>query len=1022
MCFRRATTALLVIAGPAVLYLAGQESAPPTVENVRALQAKFKAERDFIVKKRIAKRFLPAFMARAEEIARRADKALEANRWLQAAEGFHQARWQLPYQSPQVPAEHVARVLGNLRLRHAQEIHALAFSPDGTRVATGSRDRTVKIWDLGNGHEVLSFTGHDDVVRAVAFSPDGKTVASAGGDKDVRLWASHDGKEVQVLKGEGTYVTSLAYSPDGKYLVAGFDDKALRIYETATGNVKRTVADFRSTVRHVSFNRDGKILAAGDDDGVVRLWEFSKMIENPTHPAYWEQHDPSGATYQVVIGPDNKTFARCGADGIKIYNLALPGSALQAAAPKRIIAPADAATRFLSVLFSKDSKTLFTGGVDGLIRLWDVETGQSVGTFKGHNAEVNALAFNAAGSTLASASTDHTVRLWHFDVTVQSRDFAGHTGAVWSAVFSPDSRQIVSAGADRTAKIWDFTSGKVLHELTGHKSGVTAVAFASDGTRVITGSGDNTLKIWDATTASLIRTLEGHTGTVTAIDIARDGLKIVSGGADKRIKVWDAQGKELLDISATSVVTAVVFSSDGKRIASGHIDHAVRLWDAATGKMERSWTAHAGAVSGLAFHPEGTALATCGADSLVRVWPLATPGTNPITLTGHNSAVSSVAFHKNGRHLASCGGDRVVKLWKLEGNNGKEEQNYRGHRDWVSSVSFSRDGHYLVSASVDRAIKVWEITSREIPLEAEHTGAVEAVAVSPDGTIVASGAMDRTIKLWNRQTGAEIRTLHGHTAEVVSLAFTPNGKTLLSGSVDRTLKLWDVSTGKELPKLPKQENLTFVNPLPLVMVSPDGQRILAWVPGNERQTTISVFDFQGNEVFSFHDTDRNVVAGSFQSNGRHVALASKEGVIRIFDLEKNGQLLPGGDWPIFDKDTGMGDLALTPDGKTLLAGSGSGELRILDVAKRTVLHGIKAHPRRVGVVMVSPDGKRFATVGFENVLKLWDLQTAKELRRWDMNTPDREHTPFVMTVAFTPDGRQLVTANANSSLYILDLP
>ena len=991
----------------------------PSVEQVREVQTKFNGERNAVVAKGIAKRFLPSFLERADEIAKRGEQALGENRLLQASEAFRQARWQLPYQSPQVPAQHVARVLGNLRLRHALEIHAVAFSPDGTKLATGSRDRTVKLWDLGNGHEMLSFLGHQDAVRAIAFSPDGKLMASAGGDADIRLWNVHDAKEVRVLKGQGTFATSLAFTPDGKHLAVGFDEKALRVFEIASGEMKRAVADFQSLVSSVSFNKEGTILAAGGGDGVVRLWEFPKMIDNPATPPYWEQHDPSGATYQVVVSPDNKTLARCGPDGVKLYNLPLPGMPFQASAPQRIIASTDSTGRFLCIAFSKDAKTLVTGGSDGSVRLWNLETGQSSGLFRGHNAEVRALAFNAAGTTLASASEDRTARLWQFEVTLQSRDFVGHTAPVWGAVFAEKGNRLVSASGDRSAKIWDFASGKVLHELKGHGAGVTCLAAVGDGESVVTGSGDGTLKVWNAGTGSLSRTLEGHRGAITAI--AAFGSQVVSAAADKTLKIWDINaGKPLVSVDLPSTALVVAFSPDGKQIASGHIDQTVRLWDS-SGKLVKSWTAHAGAVNGVAFHPNGQSLATCGMDHLVRVWPLADAKAGAITLAGHAGPVNSVAFHKDGKHLASAGSDLVIKLWRIEGAAGKEAQSYRGHRDWISSVSFSRDGFYLASASVDRTVKVWEITSREIPLEAEHTGAVESVAVSPDGKFIASGAMDRTIKLWNRHTGEEIRTLRGHTGEVIALTFSADGTRLLSSSLDRSIKFWDVATGQEV-KLPKQENfIGFANPPPLMLAGPN--RIMAWLPGNERQTTIAAYDSKGNEEFAIHEKDRNIIAVAFQATGKHVVLATSECIVRMYDLESKGKLVPEGDWRVYDKGVEMGDLALTPDGKTLIAGNGNGEVKILDVAKRAVLHNVKCHTRAVGSVVVGPDGKRFATVGYENVVKLWDTATGKELRSWDMNVPVQQQPPgFVISLTFTPDGRQLVTANGNTTLYILDLP
>lgn len=1009
--------------------LPAQEPRLPTADDVKVLQSKFQAERAAVVKGGLGKRFLPIMLDQADDMAKKGAAALASGRLLQASEAFRQARWQLPYQSPQVPQEHVARVLGNLRMRHGGEITALSFSPDGQRLATAGNDRVVKIWDLGNGQEILAYHGHADHVNAVAFRPDGMLVASASAERDVKIWDAVTGKDVRILKGIGIYSKSLAWSRDGKYVVVsqagaqGANPGVVTIYDAASGEVKRAIHDFRLLVYHVTFNGDGTILSAGGGDGQIRHWEFPKVAENPNQPEYWAQQDPTGAAYHVAFSPDNRSVARTGADGVKIYNVNLPGQPFAVSAPRRILPPPSPGVRYTCSIYSKDNKTLFVGATDGQIRLFDPENGQVVGTFKGHHGEIRALAFNPAGSQLASASADHTVRLWDFDAVMQARDFAGHDAPVWSAALSPDGQTLISASADRSVKVWDVAGGKVLHTLTGHAAPVTVAMFGPSGEWIVSGSGDSSLKMWDPKSGKLIRDLIGHKGTVTALDVAADG-KIISGSVDRKVKVWDAAGKDLLTIETDAIIAAVAVRPDGKQIAVGGIDQSLRLYDAA-GKLEHRWTAHGTAVSGLAYSPNGQWLASCGADHLVRVWSVAAPGANAITLSGHTGPLTGIAFRKDNQHLVSCGSDSIVRLWKLENDAGKEVQGYRGHRDWVTSVAFSKDGFYIVSAGVDKLIKLWEITSKDVPLLAEHTGAVETVAVSPDGTKVASGASDRTIKIWDRATGAELATMTGHGAEVISVVFSPDNKTLVSSSVDLSIRLWDVATGKELPRSPgQQQSFTgLVKAAPYITLTPDGKKLLAWIPGNERRMSIAVYDLaSGAEIALVNDQGRHVHALAFSADGKTAATAGMDGSVRVWDLEKRGQMVPGGDWFLFDKGIGVGDIALTPDSKTLIVTSDTGEVKIGTIATKEVVQSFKAHPQGIKGCQVSLDGKRFATMSVNNDVKLWDLATGQELRSWDMNTPVLPRGWFIKALAFSADGKHLVTGNANTTVFVLDLP
>jgi WD40 repeat protein len=209
-----------------------------------------------------------------------------------------------------------------------------------------------------------------------------------------------------------------------------------------------------------------------------------------------------------------------------------------------------------------------------------------------------------------------------------------------------------------------------------------------------------------------------------------------------------------------------------------------------------------------------------------------------------------------------------------------------------------------------------------------------------------------------------------------------------------------------------------LNPARALATNPDGRRLFAWVPGNERFTTLKSFDpNSGKEIFSYSDSGRTVLAVCFSNDGKRSALGARDGSLRIIDLELQ-QAVPGGDWFLFEKEVGVGALTFDRDRRTLYCGGNNGEVKVATVAERKVLLNFKAHTEAVTACVLSPDGRRLATTGFDNEVKLWELPGAKLIQTWRLQPPSPVGAAFVRQLAFTAAG-DLITANANTTQYLL---
>jgi serine/threonine protein kinase len=291
-------------------------------------------------------------------------------------------------------------------------------------------------------------------------------------------------------------------------------------------------------------------------------------------------------------------------------------------------------------------------------------------TLSGHKDSVEALAFLDGGARLASAGVDGVIRIWDVERGKIVRTLTGHRRSVIAVAVSPDGKLLVSAGNESELLLWDPSTGKRIGRLAGHAQDVYVVRFSTDGRWLASGGRDRTIIIWDMAARKPARRLEGHEDSILALAFSPSGNWLLSGGKDGLLRRWSLRsGKVVASFPAHrgQLVSAISYSPDGKRYASAGIDGSVRLWDAASNQQLRSFSDTPGVASALAFTPDGRQLVAAGSDHSLRIWDLES-GFVDHELAGHGDEVQGLALSPDRKTIASAGKDKTIRLWRAEAN------------------------------------------------------------------------------------------------------------------------------------------------------------------------------------------------------------------------------------------------------------------------------------------------------------------------------------------------------------------
>ena len=481
-----------------------------------------------------------------------------------------------------VVVEYDAETLEVLQIYAANDYdYGVAYHPTGTALAIGSVDGYIEIFDLQSGEVVQAVdTGLDAGARSVAFNREGTLMASGGGNGLVQLWDVETGENLDQFTQPGTIIiNSLVFDHAGDFLAVGTDSR-----DVILAGLKSDGSGFDENINFLSahvgeifsiaISDDGNMLLSGGIDQTAILWNVAEGLEGGGSSMQVTYPYPEGDVNEVEFSPDGNWLAFASDDStVYVQDLTDDEAEIEKLSAHE--------ASVMDIAIHPGSSTFASSNVDGVILLWDTETGEVIGEMQQDASLSLPLAFHPDGSLLAAGSMDGEINLW--DTTTQKQVATlsgGHETDVLSITFSPDGSLLASGSLDYNIVLWDVATGEPVRTITTLAQ-VPAVLFSQDGQQLFSGGYDAMIRVWDVNTGEPVTVLAGHLGDVNEMAFSSDGKMLISGSADGTVILWDMTSLERIGFLSGSPysIIGVAFSPTQPLVAAASRDDSVYTWD-----------------------------------------------------------------------------------------------------------------------------------------------------------------------------------------------------------------------------------------------------------------------------------------------------------------------------------------------------------------------------------------------------------------------------------------------------------
>ncbi|MCE9533392.1 MAG: hypothetical protein K8T89_20045 [Planctomycetes bacterium] len=869
----------------------------------------------------------------------------------------------------------------------AGAISAAAVGPDNVTLAVAGADKSLTTWNAGK--EVKKFPPLPSAASAVAFSPTKPEIAVALADNSIRLLNSADTKEIKNIPGHTGAISAIVYSPKGDLFLSASADKSIRLWSAADGAAKGAYTH-SGPISALAIAKDGTRIAAGGTDKSIGIWTLADG--KPATPIV-----TPAEIRGLSFSPDGLKIAAAGSDGkVRIYGI---DGKLQ-----EIFNHDGPAT---GVAFLPDGKRVFSSSADKTARLWTssfIAQGTQVGP-------VRQVLISPRVDQVFSVGDDKNLHIWDAKTAKEVKSIPAHTGPVLGLGLSTDVTKVVTVSADKTAKVWTLADAKAVATiaLTGVPQ---AVALTPNAAKVAIAFADpaNKVRLYETVGGKELQALAEPTAPVRSLTFLIDNRTLVSAGDDKQISVLDAAATSVHQIHAGGAV-GVVYHPTGTQTITAGKDKTVRLWDLTAGKEVKALGTLADPINALAVSRD-TTLVGAGGGKIVKIWQIADG--KAIATLNHPAEVSTLSFNADKTRVVTGATDNLARVWEVA--TGRLMQTY-SHGAAVKGALFHPTLPFVVTASADKTVAVQpqtftrQIEASKMPLR--------AMAVTTAGTQIITAGDDKNAKMWNATTGAEEKNFPGAEGPIYAVAVNKTTQLIATAGADKTIRLYTYADTKLLGSIPAGavvRGLAFHPTLPILVSVADNQAVTAWniatVPAMPLPPEFGkpIQEFVHPQIAAglvFQDPTGALYTAGGDKNIKQWRIASDSAVRNLVHPNL------------------VDCVAFDPTGKMLATGCHDGILRIFDIEKnlQPPIKSINAHtlpqPNQIYSVLWSNDGKQLLTASYDKSLKLWDYATGnmvREFKPYTEKTFVKGHHDQVFCAAFTKDGKFLASGGSDKMI------